>query len=107
MTKPKHRPGGGGGRGRSGRPGGKDDPQGELIRRMEACDTAEALNDRVIMPFVTALETVCEARGYVMNIYGEKANLVFTGDADAAEEIYALVEDYLDARAAAEREDDD
>ncbi|HBT43164.1 MAG TPA: hypothetical protein DIW51_07145 [Rhodospirillaceae bacterium] len=69
-----------------------------LLERMEACQTAEALNDRVILPFIQALEDVCGARGYVLNIYGEQANLTFTGDEDAAEEIYALIESYLDSR---------
>lgn len=76
-----------------------DDLQQLLLERMEACQTAEALNDRVILPFVRALEDVCGARGYVLNIYGEQANLTFTGDEDAAEEIYALIESYLDSRA--------
>ncbi len=66
---------------------------------MEDCPTAEALNDRVILPFVQALEAVCGARGYVLNIYGEQSNLVFTGDPDAAADIYALVDSYLDAQA--------
>lgn len=70
----------------------------ELAERMESCQTAEALNDRVIMPFVQALEDVCAARGYVLNIYGEQSNLVFTGDEDASEDIYSMVEEYLDAR---------
>ena len=76
-----------------------DDLRRLLRERMEACPTAEALNDRVILPFVQALEDVCGARGYVLNIYGEQANLVFTGDEDAAEDIYAMVESYLDSRA--------
>lgn len=76
-----------------------DDLRRLMLDRMEACQTAEALNDRVIMPFVQALEDVCGARGYVLNIYGEQANLVFTGDEDASEEIYALIESYLDSRA--------
>ncbi|PIW28281.1 MAG: hypothetical protein COW30_07870 [Rhodospirillales bacterium CG15_BIG_FIL_POST_REV_8_21_14_020_66_15] len=76
-----------------------------MLERMEACPTAEALNDRVIMPFVQALEDVCAARGYVLNIYGEQANLVFTGDEDAAEEIYAMIESYLDSRAPSEGEE--
>ena len=42
-----------------------------LAERMEACADAESLNDNVIIPFVAALEEVCGARGYVMNIYGE------------------------------------
>jgi len=76
-----------------------DDLRRLLLERMEACQTAEALNNQVILPFVQALEDVCGARGYVLNIYGEQANLTFTGDEDAAEEIYALIENYLDSRA--------
>lgn len=68
----------------------------ELIQRMEACPTAESLNDQVIMPFILALEKVFEARGYAMNIYGETANLVFTGSSEDAEAIYQIVEAYLD-----------
>jgi hypothetical protein len=86
----------------------KPKPAGDLRRllleRMEACQTAEALNNKVILPFVQALEDVCGARGYVMNIYGEQSNLVFTGDEDASEEIYALIEDYLDSKASAEKD---
>lgn len=67
-----------------------------LAERMEACPDAETLNAEVITPFVAALETVCGARGYVMNIYGEASNVVFTGDETDAEAIYALVESYLD-----------
>ena len=64
----------------------------ELIQRMDACDTAEKLNNEVLMPFVLALEKVCGARGYVMNIYGETANIVFSGNAEDAEAIYQIVE---------------
>lgn len=78
-----------------------DDLRRLILERMEACQTAEALNDRVIMPFVQALEDVCGARGYVLNIYGDQANLVFTGDEDSSEELYALIESYLDSRAEA------
>ena len=67
-----------------------------LAERMEACPDAVNLNDQVIMPFIAALETVCGARGYVLNIYGETSNLVFTGDEVGAEAIYTLVEGYLD-----------
>lgn len=70
-----------------------------LAERMAACRTPEELNNRVIQPFVQALEKHCGAEGYLLNIYGETANLVFTGDPDAAEDIYAMVEEYLDARA--------
>lgn len=67
-----------------------------LIQRMDKCDTAESLNDEVLMPFVVALEKVCGARGYVMNIYGETANMVFSGNPQDAETIYQIVEAYLD-----------
>ncbi len=43
----------------------------DLFKRMEAEKTAEALNDNVIIPFAAALEEICRARGYVLNIYGE------------------------------------
>lgn len=71
----------------------------DLIARMDACPTAESLNDQVIMPFVVAMEKVLGARGYAMNIYGETANLVFTGDPEEAETIYQIVEAYLDDQA--------
>ena len=45
---------------------------------------------------VLALEKVCEARGYLMNIYGERSNIAVTTP-DDAETIYHLVEEYLDA----------
>jgi hypothetical protein len=66
-----------------------------LSKLMEKCDTADALNDNVIVPFIAALESVCGARGYVLNIYGEKSNVVLTNEADAPA-IYELVEEYLD-----------
>ena len=69
-----------------------------LHERMENEDSAEALNDNVIIPFVAALEEVCAARGYVLNIHGDKSNIVFSGDEADAEAIYRLVEDYLSAR---------
>ncbi|MDB9703723.1 hypothetical protein OAA86_06475 [Rhodospirillales bacterium] len=68
----------------------------DLIQRMDKCDTAESLNDEVLMPFVVALEKVCGARGYVMNIYGETANMIFSGNPQDAETIYQIVEAYLD-----------
>lgn len=70
----------------------------QLAERMESCPDAESLNDQVIMPFVAALETVCGARGYMLNIYGETSNIVFTGDESDAEAIYSLIEQYLDGR---------
>jgi len=91
-----HRSGGQGGK----KPNpGKSDPDAfmrDLIARMDACGTAEKLNDEVLMPFVLALEKVCGARGYVMNIYGETANIVFSGNAEDAEAIYQIVEAYMD-----------
>ncbi len=70
----------------------------DLFRRMDAEKTAQSLNDNVIIPFAAALEEVCEARGYVLNIFGEKSNIVFSGEPADAEAIYALVEEYLAAR---------
>lgn len=71
-----------------------------IFERMEATQNAGQLNDQVIVPFMRALEDVCGARGYILNIYSESANLVFTGDNDAAEDLYALIEEYLDSRTA-------
>ncbi len=68
----------------------------ELQRRMAACETADALNDQVIVPFILALEATCAARGYLLNIYGERSNLAVSS-AERAEVIYQLIEDYLDA----------
>ncbi len=70
----------------------------DLFKRMEAEKTAEALNDNVIIPFAAALEEICRARGYILNIYGEASNIVFTGDAADTEAIYRLVEDHLAAK---------
>ncbi|CCQ74658.1 hypothetical protein [Magnetospira sp. QH-2] len=67
----------------------------DLLARMEACDTADALNDRVLVPFVTALEEICIARGYLLNTFGERTNLAVTGEDDAPV-IYDLIEEYLD-----------
>lgn len=75
----------------------------DLLELMERHDTAESLNDNVIMPFVSALETVCSARGYSLNIYGDCSNLVITTEEDA-EAIYAMVETYLDESAEADAE---
>ncbi|MBL4691567.1 MAG: hypothetical protein JKY68_08945 [Rhodospirillales bacterium] len=71
----------------------------QLFQKMEAEKSAEGLNDNVIIPFAAALEEVCEARGYVLNIFGEKSNIVFTGNEADSEAIYKLIEDYLAARA--------
>lgn len=99
---PKGRRPGGKGKGSAPRPKSGNDPDAfmrELIERMDACDTAERLNDEVMMPFALALEKVCGARGYVMNIYGETSNIVFTGSTDDAEAIYQIVEAYMDDQA--------
>ena len=72
-----------------------------LAGEMERHDTAEALNDNVLIPFMAALEKIAEARGYVLNIYGEQSNLMFTSE-EHAEQIYHLVENYLDGNAASE-----
>ena len=70
----------------------------QLAARMEACPDAESLNDQVLIPFAAALENVCGARGYVLNIYGETSNIVFSGDPDDAEALYGLIDDYLESR---------
>ena len=70
----------------------------QLAERMEACPDAETLNDQVLIPFAAALENVCGARGYVLNIYGETSNIVFSGDPDDAEALYCLIDDYLESR---------
>ena len=67
-----------------------------LAERMEICPDVESLNDNVITPFIEALQVVCEARGYVLNIFGETSNLIFTGDDVDSRAIYTLVENYLD-----------
>ena len=69
-----------------------------LFDRMQSENTAETLNANVIIPFAAALEEICEARGYHLNIHGEKSNIVFSGDEADAEAIYRLVEDYLAAK---------
>ncbi len=70
----------------------------DLFERMEAEKTAAALNDNVITPFAAALEEICRARGYVLNIYGETSNIVLAGDKKDTEAIYKIVEDYLAAK---------
>jgi hypothetical protein len=67
-----------------------------LSKLMEKCESADALNDNVIVPFIVALESVCGARGYVLNIYGEKSNVVITNEADAPA-LYEVIEEYLDS----------
>ena len=68
----------------------------DIIARMDSCPDAEKLNDQIISPFMTALESVCRARGYVLNIYGARGNLVISTEEDV-EAIYHLIEDYLDS----------
>ena len=70
----------------------------QLAERMEACPDAESLNDQVLIPFAAALENVCGARGYVLNIYGETSNIIFSGDPDDAEALYRIIDDYLESR---------
>ena len=67
----------------------------DLITRMDSCPDAESMNNNILIPFAKALEDVCQARGYIMNIYGDKSNIVFTNEEDA-EVIYQMVEAYLD-----------
>ena len=69
-----------------------------LFDRMQSENNAEALNANVIIPFAAALKEICQARGYHLNIHGEKSNIVFSGDEADAEAIYRLVEDYLAAK---------
>ena len=78
---------------------GADDLMRLLAERMEACPDAESLNNQVLIPFAAALETVCGARGYVLNVYGETSNIVFSGDPDDAEILYRMIDDYLESRA--------
>ena len=66
-----------------------------LFNMMKNEKTIEGLNEKVIIPFITAMEDICAARGYVLNIYGERSNLIFTRKAKEAEDINKLVEDYL------------
>lgn len=66
-----------------------------LHAEMERCPTAEQLHDSVIEPFLSALVSVCNARGYVLNIYGEHCNLAISPE-NHAEQIYRLIDAYLD-----------
>ena len=70
----------------------------QVLERMEGCADAESLNNQVLIPFAAALENVCGARGYVLNIYGETSNIIFSGDPDDAEALYQLIDDYLESR---------
>jgi hypothetical protein len=81
----------------------KENPAAEklmrmLFDRMQSENNAKALNANVIIPFAAALEEICQARGYHLNIHGEKSNIVFSGDEADAKVIYRLVEDYLAAK---------
>ena len=67
-----------------------------LAERMETCPNVESLNDQVITPYIEALEVDCKARGYVLNIFGETSNLIFTGDDVDRSANYTLVENNLD-----------
>jgi len=66
-------------------------------REMAKHHDIESLNSNVLMPFIMALEKVAYERNYILNIYGEKSNLVFTNGEDA-EKIYELIEKYLDVK---------
>jgi hypothetical protein len=86
---------------KSSKTGAKPDAEAlmqTLFRKMEAEKAAEGLNDNVIIPFAAALEEVCEARGYVLNIFGDKSNIVFTGNQADAQAIYEMIEEYLAAK---------
>jgi hypothetical protein len=79
--------------------GSKNGAQKDLAKsfqaKMEKCKTAEDLNAQVITPFIQSLVTVCDARGYVLNIYGDHCNLVISPE-DHAEQVFKLIESYLD-----------
>lgn len=85
--------------------GGAKNLKDDLLARMAEYPDAESLNENVITPFVSALETVCSDRGYVLNIYGEGSNLVVSSQEDASV-IFQLVEDYFSAQEEEEDEDD-
>jgi len=84
-------------------PGNKsaDELMRYLAAEMERHPTAEALNDQVLIPFIAALEKIANARGYVLNIYGESSNLVISSE-EHAEQIYYLVDQYLDVNVTSE-----
>ena len=69
----------------------------ELVKRMDKCPDVEALNNSILIPFAQALEEVCQARGYLLNIYGERSNIAFTNEEDA-DIIYQMIEAYLDGK---------
>ena len=85
---------------RGGKPAGNEFAD-ELVDRMARYTDAESLNDHIITPFAAALETVCSDRGYVLNIYGDTSNLVVSNEEDA-EAIFQLVENYFQAKEAAD-----
>ena len=62
---------------------------------MDSCENGELLNSQIITPFMAALVDICNARGYVLNIYGDHCNLIVT-PGDHAEPIFNLLESYLD-----------
>jgi len=66
-----------------------------LHAEMEKCPTAESLHQSVIEPFLGALVSTCNARGYVLNIFGDNCNLAVTPESHA-DQIYRLVDAYLD-----------
>lgn len=66
-----------------------------LHAEMERCPTAEKLHEKVIEPFLSALVSTCNARGYVLNIYGENCNLA-VAPGSHAEQIYRLIDAYLE-----------
>lgn len=67
----------------------------QLQKLMASCENGELLNSEIITPFMTALVDICNARGYVFNIYGDHCNLIVT-PGDHAEPIFNLLEAYLD-----------
>ncbi len=73
----------------------KENNDQNFIALMEKCPDAETLNAKVVTPFVQALVTVCNARGYVFNIYGDHCNIVVTPE-NHAESLYHLINTYMD-----------
>jgi hypothetical protein len=67
-----------------------------LFNEMKQHSTIEDLNRTVIIPFISALEEICDKRQYVINTYGEASNLVFSTP-DCAEQLYEYIDDYLNA----------
>ena len=85
-------------RNKKSQPGAGNKLASVLSESMGACPDAESLNKKVLIPFATALEGICGKRGYVLNIYGETSNIIFTGDPDDSEEIYMMIENYFASR---------